>query len=294
MWNLNFVNIRPWIGECRLILSKHVLCIIPNKSQLCPRTAGWPKCIIDLAATNTPCHTRPVLNSRDLLYRAAHFLTSSWKLQPSARSFLDWGHCVEVAPALACDGNLLPDVGQVLQIWEQDRNGEVYRASHARDVAYILNQRLTNISVNDRLICSRLWDDFSPGNTHWWQSNAGNLQKSNCKNKDELGWMQCFICTRGWQLCCGPRRRMRRLHPWQVTLWPRILGCPAPCVGHKDVWLLCIVHSRLPWSPVHWWCPLWHHKGQCVIRQQAQEVKDRLFSLIGRLRNRTETYTEVS
>lgn len=45
--------------------------------------------------------------------------TSFWRSWHSAWPFVHWHHCVEVVAALSCDRDLLPDVGQQLQIWEQ-------------------------------------------------------------------------------------------------------------------------------------------------------------------------------
>lgn len=40
------------------------------------------------------------------------------EVQSSARAFLHWRHRVEVVPTLRCDRDLLPDVGQILQVWK--------------------------------------------------------------------------------------------------------------------------------------------------------------------------------
>lgn len=37
----------------------------------------------------------------------------------SARPVLRRGHCVEVVPTLGREGDLVPDVGQILQVWSQ-------------------------------------------------------------------------------------------------------------------------------------------------------------------------------
>lgn len=103
-------------------------CFMHNSKQIILLSLMKEQSINDL---DKRTHARPDWTgldstARDLLHRAAHFLTSFWKSRHSARSLLDGGHCVEVAPALDGDGDLLPDVGQVLQVWEQGRRREFH------------------------------------------------------------------------------------------------------------------------------------------------------------------------